>query len=199
MKLSIKALAIVLAAALITGCSSTDEKDSGLTEGSTPDGGTDVTGIDDTATSTTGYPGGDSSAISGSEIQGIDAEGNAMGGAFDDPSHPLSKQTIYFMYDSSQVQPEYIQVINAHAGYLASHPGQRMILEGHADERGSREYNIALSEQRAKSVARAMEMQGVSPTQLAIVSYGEEKPAVEGFDESAWGKNRRVELVYRPK
>lgn len=198
MKLSRRAWAFVLASALLAGCSSTDEKDAGLTDGGTPDGA-DVTGIDDTTTSTTGYPGGDSSSISGLEIQGIDAEGNAMGGSFDDPSHPLSKQTIYFMYDSSQVQPEYIEVINAHASYLASHPGQRMILEGHADERGSREYNIALSEQRAKSVARAMEMQGVSPTQLAIVSYGEEKPAVEGFDESAWSKNRRVELVYRPK
>lgn len=198
MKLRTKVLAIVLAAVFISGCSSTDEKDTSLTEGSTPEG-TDVSGIDDTSTSTTGYPGGDASAISGLEIQGIDAEGNAMGGAFDDPSHPLSKQTIYFMYDSSQVQPEYIAVIEAHAGYLASHPGQRMILEGHADERGSREYNIALSEQRAKSVARAMEMQGVSPTQLDIVSYGEEKPAVEGFDESAWGQNRRVELVYRSK
>lgn len=203
MKFTTRAIAFALVAAFISGCSSTDEKDSSLTDGSIPEGA-EVSGIDETSTSTsttttTGFPGVDSSTISGMEIQGIDAEGNAMGGAFDDPQHPLSKQTIYFMYDSSQVQPEYISVINAHALYLASHPSQRVILEGHADERGSREYNIALSEQRAKSVARAMEMEGVSSSQLSVVSYGEEKPAIEGFDESAWGQNRRVVLVYRPK
>lgn len=197
MKFTTKAIVFALAAAFISGCSSTEEKDASLTDGSIPEGAV-VSGIDDTSTSTMGYPEGDPSAFAGAEMQGIDAYGNAMGGAFDDPQNPLSKQTIYFMYDSSQVHPEYIPVINAHAVFLAAHPGQRMILEGHADERGSREYNIALSEQRAKSVARAMEMEGVSPSQLSVVSYGEEKPAIEGFDESVWSQNRRVVLVYRP-
>lgn len=116
--------------------------------------------------------------------------------ALDDPSSPLSKRVIYFMYDSSEVMPEYISVINAHANYLASNPGRSVVLEGHADERGSPEYNIALGEQRAKSVAKLMEVQGASGGQLQIVSFGEEKPAVPGHDESAWQQNRRVEITY---
>jgi peptidoglycan-associated lipoprotein len=116
--------------------------------------------------------------------------------ALDDPSSPLYKRVIYFMYDSSEVMPEYISVINAHANYLASNPGRSVVLEGHADERGSSEYNIALGEQRAKSVAKLMEVQGASGSQLQNVSFGEEKPAVPGHDESAWQQNRRVEIVY---
>jgi len=112
--------------------------------------------------------------------------------ALDDPS----KRVIYFMYDSSEVMPEYISVINAHANYLASHPDRSVVLEGHADERGSPEYNIALGEQRARSVAKLMEVQGASNGQLQMVSFGEEKPAVSGHDESAWQQNRRVEITY---
>ena len=88
-------------------------------------------------------------------------------------------------------------MVAAHAQYLASHPNQRVILAGHADERGSSEYNIALGEQRAKSVERMMRAQGVAANQLDVVSYGEEKPAVQGHDESAWQMNRRVEVGYQ--
>lgn len=116
--------------------------------------------------------------------------------ALDDPSSPLSKRVIYFMYDSSDVSPEYVQVLNAHASYLAANPSKTAVLEGHADERGSPEYNIALGEQRAKSVAAKMKLQGVSDRQLQIVSFGEEKPAVSGHDESAYQQNRRVEIAY---
>ena len=116
--------------------------------------------------------------------------------ALDDPSSPLSKRVIYFMYDSSDVQPDYVSVINAHANYLASNPGKSVVLEGHADERGSSEYNIALGEQRAKSVAKMMKLQGVNDGQMQIVSFGEEKPAVPGHDESAYQQNRRVEIAY---
>lgn len=116
--------------------------------------------------------------------------------ALDDPNSPLSKRVIYFNYDSSEVAPEYVSVINNHAGFLASNPGKTVVLEGHADERGSSEYNIALGEQRAKSVAKMMKLQGVSDSQLQIVSFGEEKPSVSGHDESAYQQNRRVELAY---
>lgn len=116
--------------------------------------------------------------------------------ALDDPSSPLSKRVIFFMYDSSEVMPEYISVINAHASFLASNPGRAVVLEGHADERGSSEYNVALGEQRAKSVAKLMKLEGVSDSQLQLVSFGEEKPAVPGHDESAWQQNRRVEIAY---
>jgi peptidoglycan-associated lipoprotein len=100
------------------------------------------------------------------------------------------------MYDSDEVMPEYRSVISTHASYLAGHPEQTVTLEGHADERGSSEYNIALSEQRAKSVARTMTMQGVTDQQIQVVSFGEEKPSVSGHDESSWQQNRRVEISY---
>ncbi|MBP1148735.1 MULTISPECIES: peptidoglycan-associated lipoprotein Pal [unclassified Methylocaldum] len=114
----------------------------------------------------------------------------------DDPSSPLSKRVIYFMYDSYEVLPEYQQVVSAHANYLASHPERNIILEGHADERGSPEYNIALGEQRAKAVAKMMQFQGANDGQVQVVSFGEEKPAVSGHDESVWQQNRRVEISY---
>jgi peptidoglycan-associated lipoprotein len=103
------------------------------------------------------------------------------------------------MLDSSQVQDDFVPVIAAHAHYLVAHPGQRVVMEGHGDERGSREYNIALGEQRAKSVASMLRVQGVGDNQLDVVSYGEEKPAAFGHDEASWELNRRVELVYQGK
>ncbi|MCK4842600.1 MAG: peptidoglycan-associated lipoprotein Pal [Methylococcales bacterium] len=109
----------------------------------------------------------------------------------------LSIRTIYFSFDDSQVQQDFIHIINAHALYLKNNSSQRIVLEGHADERGSREYNVALGEQRAKSVYRIMKMQGVSDSQVQIVSYGEEKPAASGMNESSWQLNRRVEIAYQ--
>jgi peptidoglycan-associated lipoprotein len=174
---------LIMAAALVlSACSSTDEKGTDfLNEGQS--------GAINGGAATTGYNDGD--GFSGTELSP-----DEMGAEFSDPQNPLSKQTIYFMYDSSQVQQDFIPVIAAHANYLVGHPGQRMILEGHADERGSREYNVALGEQRAKSVARMMKVQGVADNQVEIVSYGEEKPSAIGHDEATWQLNRRVELVY---
>lgn len=117
-------------------------------------------------------------------------------GDLDSGTGPLSKRVIYFAYDSDDVLPEYEPVMTAHAEYLASHPQQTAVLEGHADERGSSEYNIALSERRATSVERSLRLQGAAEGQLQIVSYGEEKPAVSGHEESSWQQNRRVEIVY---
>ncbi len=117
-------------------------------------------------------------------------------GDLDSGTGPLSKRVIYFAYDSDDVLPEYEPVMTAHAEYLASHPQQTAVLEGHADERGSSEYNIALSERRARSVERSLRLQGAAEGQLQILSYGEEKPAVSGHEESSWQQNRRVEIVY---
>jgi peptidoglycan-associated lipoprotein len=86
--------------------------------------------------------------------------------------------------------------VAAHAKYLASRGGMKVRLEGHTDERGSREYNIGLGERRAQAVRRALLLQGASESQLSTVSYGEERPAAAGSDEAAWAKNRRVEIVY---
>ena len=115
----------------------------------------------------------------------------------DHPDSPLARRVIYFDYDSADIQGADIDLLNAHAAYLVDNPGQRVVLEGHTDERGTREYNIALSERRAVAVQRVLELDGVADTQITIVSYGEEKPAAEGGSEAAWRLNRRVEIVYQ--
>jgi peptidoglycan-associated lipoprotein len=108
----------------------------------------------------------------------------------------LAKRIIYFDFDSSDIKGEGNDVVAAHARYLATHAGSRVRLEGNTDDRGSREYNIGLGERRAQAVRRALLLQGATELQLATVSYGAERPAVQGSDEAAWAKNRRVEIVY---
>lgn len=195
MKLNKTLLALAISTLLLSACSDTDEKDTGLTDGSQ----NDISGINDASTSGLNKGAGMYGSEMGGSGKGMSGNGDyasTLGPEFNDPNNPLSKRTVYFMLDSSEVQPDFIPVITAHAQYLIANPVQRMTLEGHGDERGSREYNIALGEQRAKSVAGMMKVQGVSENQLEIVSYGEEKPAAFGSDESAWEQNRRVELVY---
>jgi peptidoglycan-associated lipoprotein len=108
----------------------------------------------------------------------------------------LATRIIYFDFDNSEVRGAGVEVVAAHARYLAANPATRVRLEGHTDERGSREYNIGLGERRAQSVRRALLLQGAADAQISTVSYGEERPAVPGHDEAAWAKNRRVEIVY---
>ncbi|MCC5861975.1 MAG: peptidoglycan-associated lipoprotein Pal [Gammaproteobacteria bacterium] len=116
-----------------------------------------------------------------------------------DPADPvLSNMTIFFDFDRDNIRQEFIPTLDAHAAFLMENPRRRVRLEGHTDERGSREYNIGLGERRALSVRRYLLLQGVSADQLSTVSYGEERPAVLGSNEQAWSQNRRVELVYRP-
>ncbi len=105
--------------------------------------------------------------------------------------------TVYFDYDSSQIRADYLPVLDAHARYLRDNPTARIRLEGHTDERGTREYNIALGERRGEAVRRALLLRGAARAQLLVVSYGEEQPAVLGAGDSAWAKNRRVVMVYQ--
>ncbi|MFK8014693.1 MAG: peptidoglycan-associated lipoprotein Pal [Gammaproteobacteria bacterium] len=105
---------------------------------------------------------------------------------------------IYFAFDRSDVRAEDRDVVSAHASYLADNSGLKVRLEGHADERGSREYNIGLGERRAQAVRQALMLQGVSGAQIETLSYGEESPAVRGQGEFSWQQNRRVEIVYLP-
>jgi peptidoglycan-associated lipoprotein len=196
MQLNKTLLVLAISALFLSACSD-DADDSSLTDGTQ----TSASGINDASTSGLNSAGG----MSGSQFGGPGgAYGSGqyggkggLGPEFSDPNNPLSKQTIYFMLDSSQVQPDFIPVINAHAQYLVANPNHSISVEGHCDERGSREYNIALGEQRAKSVANMMKSQGVSDSQIDIVSYGEEKPASFGSDEASWELNRRAELVYK--
>jgi peptidoglycan-associated lipoprotein len=108
----------------------------------------------------------------------------------------MAQRVIYFDFDNADIRPEYREALAAHSQYMATNPNMKVRLEGHADERGSREYNIGLGERRAQSVRRALMLQGTGDGQLVTVSYGEERPAESGSDEAAWAKNRRVELVY---
>lgn len=136
-------------------------------------------------------------STSGSPLGG---DTNAMGGAQGaaGPNGPAESRIIYFDFDKSDIRPEFAAIVTANAQYLTAHPAAKLKLEGNTDERGTREYNIGLGERRAQAVRRALMLQGVAENQLSTVSFGAERPAAEGDDESAWAKNRRVELVYTP-
>jgi peptidoglycan-associated lipoprotein len=133
---------------------------------------------------------------------GIGTEGTAAATPLTPQQQALAalkqKSIVYFDFDSSEIRDEYLAVVASHASYLVKYPSARVRLEGHTDERGSREYNIGLGERRAQTVRRALLAQGVADAQVTTVSYGEERPAVEGSDEAALAQNRRVELVHAP-
>lgn len=113
-----------------------------------------------------------------------------------DPSHPLSRRIVFFDYNSSQLSEESVDLLRGHGEYLSRFNDVRVRVEGHTDERGSREYNIALGDNRAQSVARILQLQGVDAGQFSTLSYGEEVPLDESQSERAWRRNRRVEVVY---
>lgn len=115
---------------------------------------------------------------------------------FDNPESLLSKRVIYFDFDKSTVRPEYRGIVSAHAAYAAANSSARVTLEGHADERGTREYNLGLAERRGNSVTGLMSAQGARGSQLTVVSYGEERPTCRVSEEDCWAMNRRVEIVY---
>jgi peptidoglycan-associated lipoprotein len=176
-KMVLKLIPVVLLGLLLAGCGSMSKHKGG--------GGAPVT------------EGSGAAAIgAGAETAGARGAGAWTGNPLDNPNSLLSTRTIYFDFDSSNVRPEYRDVVFAHAEYLAANPQVRLTLEGHTDERGSREYNIALGERRAKAVKEMMVARGASPSQITTISYGEERPAVLGSNESAWARNRRVEFAY---
>ena len=105
-------------------------------------------------------------------------------------------RVIYFAFDSNTVPAAAFETLRAHATYLKNNSNAKVRLEGHADERGTREYNVALSERRSQAVEKFLRVQGVSSSQIDVVSYGEEKPAASGHSEMDWAKNRRVEINY---
>lgn len=193
MKLNKTLIALLISTSLLSACSD-DIKDPSLTDGSK----NATSRINDASTSgLNNNVGLNPQGLSGN-LNPANAGNIGSDGEFNDPNSPQVK-VIYFMLDSSEVQPDFVPIIAAHAQYLVANPSLRIILEGNTDERGSREYNIALGEQRARSVANMMKAQGVGENQLQLVSYGEEKPAATGSDESSWEQNRRVELVYQGK
>lgn len=173
--MSIRLVLVLLISAFLFGCGSTEEKKEEVT-------------IEDQ-----GMPAGESAET---QTYGTEEDGRSKMSALDDPNSPLATRIIYFDFDSSEVQAQYRPVVEAHAKYLAANPNVSITLEGHADERGSREYNLALGERRAESVKQQMTILGASSAQIRLVSYGEERPAVDGHDDYSWSQNRRVEILY---
>ncbi len=115
----------------------------------------------------------------------------------EDPASPLAKRSVYFQYDSFVVQPEFQSTVDAHARYLAANRNKRVVIEGNTDERGSREYNLALGQKRADAVRRALATLGVDDQQMESISIGAEKPRAVGNDEASFAENRRADLRYR--
>jgi peptidoglycan-associated lipoprotein len=134
----------------------------------------------------------------GTSSYGTSLDGDGSASALNDPQKAalMNDNVIYFAYDSAEIDGPSLEIIKRHGSYLASNPNARVRLEGHTDERGSREYNIGLGERRAVSVQSVLMVQGAMADQLVVVSFGEERPAVLGSDESAYSQNRRVEIVY---
>jgi peptidoglycan-associated lipoprotein len=116
--------------------------------------------------------------------------------ALKDAKSPLSRRSVYFAYDNYQIQPEQRSVIETHGPFLAARHSAKITIEGHADERGSREYNLALGQRRAEAVRKALAVYGVADSQMEAISFGSEKPVAKGHDEESWAKNRRADIRY---
>ncbi len=156
----------------------------------------DKSGAADPSASSAGTSGATTSGTQAGGVTGS-ATGSASGAnPLKDPNNILSKRSIYFEFDSFTVSEQYKPIVEAHAKYLQANRNARVSLQGHADERGSREYNIALGQKRADAVKRMMNVMGVQETIVETVSFGEEKPRNQGHDEASWTENRRVDIIY---
>ncbi|MFQ5609701.1 MAG: peptidoglycan-associated lipoprotein Pal [Woeseiaceae bacterium] len=167
-----KTLLVLLGFVALAGCASQDIPDPDP-DGSSADGG------------------------AGADTGIVDGSGSDGGEFLNDPNFGGELATvIYFAFDSSDIRPQDIEIVEGHAQQLSRNARYEVRLEGHADERGSREYNIGLGERRAQSVRRLLLLQGAGSDQISTVSFGEERPAVDGSSEAAWAQNRRVEIIY---
>ncbi|MEH6471955.1 MAG: peptidoglycan-associated lipoprotein Pal [Halopseudomonas sp.] len=180
-----KAVAVAATVVWMTGCSSTSTS----TDSTDSTDTMDQPSTQPQAPASTAGTGSDGSMQSGQMSSGDMAN--------DAASAIEGLQTVfYFDFDKAVIKADAFESLNAHAKYLSANSNARLVLEGHADERGTREYNMALGERRAKAVNRFLTVQGAGSNQIEVVSYGEERPAMMGHDESSWGQNRRVELKY---
>ncbi|MGF1743985.1 peptidoglycan-associated lipoprotein Pal [Vibrio minamisatsumaniensis] len=174
----LKGLMIALPVMAVTACSSTDEA-------------TFATPGTESNQTTSGTEGNVDTTV----VTPIDANGQLSEQELKEQAL-RETQTIYFAFDNSTIASDYEEVLAAHAAYLSNNADMKVTIEGHADERGTPEYNIALGERRAQAVAKYLEALGVQADQISIVSYGEEKPLLLGQSEDVYAKNRRAVLVY---
>ncbi|MCY7316402.1 MAG: peptidoglycan-associated lipoprotein Pal [Rubrivivax sp.] len=185
--LSPAAAALVAAVALLGACAS-PSKVTQATPTSAMDTGTPAGGAGAGAGAAAG--GTPQSSVSTVDLANRADGSNALNAA-------LAQRIVYFDFDSFAIKDEYKPVLDGHARVLSRENAKRLVIEGHTDERGGREYNLALGQKRAESVLRSLALLGVQDKQLEAVSFGEERPAATGADESTWAKNRRAELKDR--
>lgn len=191
MKIYINVVLVLLSSCLLLGCQ-------------TPGEVAPVVDPDGEDYSATTHAGGNNTALNGQMIDSRNSASTSGVGQnrtiIADPYNPASplasNQTIYFDFDSSAIRADMQDVLAQHASYMANHPEMLVTLSGHADERGTREYNIALGERRSNAVKQVLVLHSAYSQKLETVSYGEEKPLQTGHDEASWAKNRRVEIVY---
>ncbi len=140
-----------------------------------------------------GQGGATAGGASGRDVEQVSIE---QKDPLNDPASPLAKRSIFFDFDSFVIREDFRGTVEAHARYLLSNPTRRVVIQGNTDERGSREYNLALGQKRSEAVRRAMSALGVPESQMEAVSFGEERPRATGTDEAAFAENRRADLVY---
>ncbi len=180
-----KLLLILVLAVFIAACAETTKPDADtITEGDNAEyAGATAGGIGDAA-------GLDGSALEGGMLVSYEED------AINDPNNVLAEKLVYFGFDSNTVSDDYVELVKHHGKYLSFNVNASIRLEGHADERGTREYNVALAEARAQAVKQLMLYEGAGNDQISVISYGEEKPVAFGHDEESMSLNRRVEIVY---
>ena len=190
------AAAAVAGALALGGCGSTVKLDETPVETRTPN----AVGTGATASNNTGTPGSGSGTNAQSQVATVNlppAGGAAGGAAGSAAAVGRLGRLVYFDFDSFVVNDEFRGLIDGHAKALATNRAKRLVVEGHTDERGGREYNLALGQKRAEAVAKSLTLLGATEAQVEAVSFGKERPADEGHDEPAWAKNRRAELKDR--
>jgi len=174
-------VALALAAGL-SGCATTESQDSATTGAAVS-----PTGSSSASSSTGTARGGQVGSRSGSS-----STGSAAGS-----QSPDLKRSVYYEFDKFDVKPEYRALVESHARWLKANPKAKLVIEGNADERGSREYNVALGQKRAESVTKLLVLLGARADQIEAISWGEEKPRGNGHDEKAWSENRRADFASR--
>ncbi len=182
-----KTLIVTMAAIALAACATSSQRTS------EPPQQTDTSDRDRTPVQV----GGADTSDTDDPFAGVDPRNYSDERNLRNPASPLSQRVVYFDFDQSSIRSEYREVVAAHASHLAAYPNKRVVLEGHADERGTREYNLGLGERRGNGVGRAMSAGGAAGGQTEVVSYGEERPVMTCSDDGCWSQNRRVEIVYR--
>lgn len=172
-----RALWIAILCAMLAACGSTSEQD--------------PAGVEDRK------PGAEARGADGRSPGSVDLTGKTGAGSLTDPSSILSKRSIFYDYDKYDVKPEFRALVEAHAKYLREHRDMKMLIQGNTDERGGREYNIALGQRRSDGVKRMLILLGALEDQVESVSLGEEKPREPGSSEAAWSQNRRSDILYK--